>query len=95
MSAEPNGKATANLVLQAIGVIIFVISPLVLMYSKINTLEVTLTERLAEVETQFKAADEYRNINLAGQMRFNSLLWQKSYGEPFPNETYFPAISRH
>ncbi len=93
--SEPNGKATMGLVIQAAGVLVFVIAPLILMYSKINTIEVTLTEKLAEVETQFRAADEYRNVNLAGEMRFVSLLWQKSYGEPFPSDIYFPTISRH
>lgn len=50
--------------------------------------------RLVEVETQFRAADEFRNINLAGQMRYNSLLWQQCFGTSFPTEVYFPAISQ-
>jgi predicted Holliday junction resolvase-like endonuclease len=95
MSAEPaNGKATASLIIQALGVLLFVIAPLIIMYAKINTIETTLMERLGEVETQFRAADEFRNVNLASQMRFNSLLWQKAYGEQFPGEIYFPTITK-
>lgn len=98
-SPEPNGKATIGLVVQiaavVIGVIGTVATPLILMYSKLNALEVTMNERLSEIETQFRAADEYRNINLANQMRWVALLWQKTYGEPLPGEVYFPAISKH
>ncbi len=82
-----------GLVVQVAGTVVtlvaIVAAPLILMYSRINTLEV----ELSEVETQFKAADDYRNINLAAQMRFNSLLWQQAFGQPFPSEVYFPSIS--
>lgn len=90
---ETNGKATLGLISQVTAVVlggIFTIAtPLILMYTRITALEVQLTE----VETQFKAADDYRNINLTSQMRLNSLMWQKAYGEPFPSEMYFPSIS--
>lgn len=49
---------------------------------------------LIEIETQFRASDEFRNVNLAGQMRFNSLMWQQIFGVPFPMEVYFPSISK-
>ncbi len=62
-----------------------------LLSSTISETRATITE----IESQFKAADEYRNINLAGQMRTNALLWQRIYGEPYPTEVYFPSISRH
>lgn len=91
---EPNGKATAGLIIQALGVLLFVVTPLVVMYAKINTLETTLTERLAEVETQFRAADEFRNINLASTHRSFGLLWPKVFGQEFPQEVYFPRISK-
>lgn len=108
MTHEPNGKATVNLVVAiltviiaiftaiigTVGVVIAIATPLVLMYSKMNAIEVQYSERLREVETQFRAADEFRNINLAGQMRFNGLLWQQSFGSPFPQEVYFPSIAK-
>ena len=90
----PNGKATISLVIQGLGFLILVVAPLIIMYSKLNSLESMVTERLGEVETQFRAADEYRNVMLATQMRYVALLWHKAYGEPFPTETYFPTISR-
>lgn len=49
---------------------------------------------LVEVETQFKASDEFRNVNLAEQMRINSMLWQHTFGTPFPAETYYPSIAK-
>jgi hypothetical protein len=85
-----NGKATLGLAVQVIGLVLFVIAPMLTMYVKVNELEV----KLQEVETQFRAMDEFRNINLAGQMRFNSLLWQKAYGQSFPQEVYFPSIHK-
>ena len=97
MSHElPNGKATATLWLQVGAVVVGLVTliagvsaPIILMYSKLNTLEV----KLSEIETQFKAADDYRNMNLASNQRYISLLWQKTYGESFPTEIYFPEIS--
>lgn len=95
MSHEaPNGKATVSLILQGAAFLVLVVAPLIIMYSKLNSLEIMVTERLGEVETQFRAADEYRNVMLATQMRYIGLLWHKAYGEPFPTETYFPTISR-
>lgn len=95
---QPNGKATIGLVVQVAGVVIAIIvtvaTPLILMYSKLNALEVTLMGRMDEVETQFRALDEFRNINLASQMRYNALLWKQTYGSDFPNAVYFPQISR-
>lgn len=94
---DSNGKATIGLVVQitaiVIGLIGAVATPLIMMYSKLQTLEVMVTERLGEVETQFRAADNMRNVNLAAQMRVNALLWQKVFEASLPTEVYYPEIS--
>lgn len=98
MHTETNGKTMASLVIQIIGIVIIVggvvasvATPIILMYAKINTLET----KLEEIETQFHSADEVRNIQYASTLRFTSLLWTKSYGEPFPSEVYFPHVTKH
>jgi hypothetical protein len=92
MSAT-NGGVRLSLVLQIVASTLFIVAtisaPLILMYSKV----VTLQTQLNEIETQFKANDEFRNVNLAGQMRINSMLWQKVFDQTFPSETYYPTIS--
>lgn len=98
---ESNGKATASFVATIIttvavtlGLIASVATPLILMYSKLNAMEVQFGERLQEIETQFKAADDFRNINLAQQSRVNALMWRQAYGVDFPQELYYPAIAK-
>jgi hypothetical protein len=48
-----------------------------------------------EIETQFRASDQSRNVQFANQQRTNALLWRKSYGESYPSEIqYYPEIAR-
>ena len=91
MGHEPqNGKATIQVAIQTLLLLGAALSAVITLYMKISALE----SKIEEIETQFRAVDEFRNVNLAGQMRFNALLWQKAYGETFPSEVYFPTISR-
>lgn len=84
---ETNGKSTAALVIQIASVLIVIIAgvatPLILMYAKVSSLEL----QFSEVETQFRAARFILRNSSA-------LLWQKTYGEPFPSEVYFPSIAK-
>ena len=48
---------------------------------------------LLEVETQFRAEDQIQNLHTANNQRFFSLLWQKTFGSPFPEITYYPSVS--
>lgn len=55
----------------------------------------TIREKLTEVETQFRAGDEMRNLQWAEMRRTLALLWQKSYGEPYPSDVaYYPRIGQ-
>ena len=45
------------------------------------------TQKLIEIETQFRALDQIRNQQMTMQHRVNALLWRKSYKEDYP-ETF-------
>lgn len=53
-----------------------------------------LVKDFGEVETQFKAADEFRNMNQSHVMRYIAILWQKVNGEALPSDGYYPSISK-
>lgn len=94
MATNENGKTTIGLVIQITAVIgtliVAVATPLILMYAHM----VAVDERLSEIETQFKALDQISNLHIAQQARVNALLWQQSFGAPYPPEIYFPEISK-
>jgi hypothetical protein len=50
---------------------------------------------LTEIETQFRAADQVRNIQFANQLRYDALLWERIFGTRFPSDIqYYPSISQ-
>ncbi len=50
---------------------------------------------LKEVETQFRAADEVRNMEIAVSHRTFSMLWAKEFPDvPYPNIVYYPHIAK-
>lgn len=50
---------------------------------------------LVEVETQFRASDQVRNLMQANNLRIESILWQKEFGSPYPAENpYLPTIAQ-
>jgi len=49
---------------------------------------------LTEIETQFRAVENYQSLQRADQLRTNGLLWQKAYGEPYPDAAFYPSIAR-
>lgn len=55
----------------------------------------TVCADLKEVETQFRATDQIRNLMHANDLRVQSLLWQKVYAAPYPAENpYLPTIAQ-
>lgn len=50
--------------------------------------------KLAEIETQFCAADTIRNINLAQEMRILAMLWGKAFpSTPYPTDNaFYPRV---
>jgi transcriptional regulator of met regulon len=55
----------------------------------------TLNAKLVEIETQFAAADQIRNLTHAQDMRVQAMLWAKTHpGEQLPTDnSYYPSIS--
>lgn len=50
---------------------------------------------LTEVETQFRASDQVRNLQDANQWRIISLIFEKSFKQKFPSDIqYYPNISQ-
>ena len=56
---------------------------------------VAVQSSLTEIETQFEAADQIRNLMHANELRVESLLWQKTFaGTSFPTDNaYYPSIA--
>jgi hypothetical protein len=56
------------------------------------------SERLAnerEIETQFRASDEARNVQFATQQRMDALLWEKVFSNRYPSDAiYYPHIAK-
>lgn len=51
---------------------------------------------LTEVETQFRASDELRNLTHAADMRVTAMLWEKQFKSRYPTDNaYYPSISRN
>lgn len=53
-----------------------------------------LVKDFGEVETQFKAADEFRNLNQSNVMRYVAILWQTVNNVALPADGYYPSISK-
>ena len=55
-----------------------------------------LSTKLVEVETQFRASDQLRNLMHANEMRIESVLWRKAFPEaPLPTDNaYYPTIAK-
>lgn len=50
---------------------------------------------LREVETQFRASDQVRNLTHANDLRVQAMLWKKAFGADFPlDNAYYPEIAR-
>ena len=50
---------------------------------------------LVETETQFRSADQTRNIMHANDLRVNAMLWKKAFGIDYPiDNAYYPTICR-
>lgn len=51
--------------------------------------------KLVEVETQFRASDQIRNLMHANEMRNTAMLWSKAFGVTFPiDNAYYPTIAQ-
>ena len=60
-----------------------------------NRLDATTARSLVEVETQLRASENYSNLQRKYDNTMIALLWQKTYGEPYPVYQYYPSISTH
>jgi hypothetical protein len=50
---------------------------------------------LCEVETQFRADDQTRNLMHANEMRIDSMLWKRAFGSEYPTDNaYYPTIAQ-
>lgn len=47
-----------------------------------------------EIESQFRASDQYHNVQQANALRYTALLWEKTYDQKFPEISYFPSIAQ-
>lgn len=55
----------------------------------------TICSALIEVETQFRSADQTRNIMHANDLRVRAMLWKKTFGVEYPtNNAYYPTIAQ-
>ncbi len=52
--------------------------------------------KFVEIETQFRAADQARNVQFATQQRTDAVLWEKTFpGSRYPSDAlYYPNISK-
>lgn len=54
-----------------------------------------LCSALVEVETQFRASDQVRNLMHVNDLRTEAMLWRKSFGADYPmGDAYLPTIAR-
>lgn len=54
-----------------------------------------LCASMVEIETQFRASDQVRNLMHIGDLRVQSLLWQKAFGREYPVVApYLPSIAQ-
>lgn len=64
----------------------------------VDRLEISSTRQaaaLTEIETQFRAEDETRNMMHLYDLRQIALLWEKVFGQRFPTDAnYFPDIGK-
>lgn len=55
----------------------------------------TVCSSLIEIETQFRSADQTRNIMHANDLRVNAMLWKKTFGVEYPTDNaYYPTIAQ-
>ena len=52
-----------------------------------------VTQKLTEVETQFRAMESYENLTRVYNNRMIGMLWQKVYNQAVPEYSYSPTIS--
>lgn len=61
-----------------------------------NRTQITqLCSELTEVETQFRASDQVRNLMHTNDLRVEAMLWHKTYGQEYPvSDPYLPTIAQ-
>jgi uncharacterized coiled-coil protein SlyX len=61
--------------------------------SMIRSYEAATREKLAEIETQFRAAGNVENLRRADELRWTALLYEKAFGQRFPGITvFYPSL---
>lgn len=62
---------------------------------KIQNAQELNNARFVEIETQFRAADQSRNVQFATQQRIDAILWEKTFGTRYPSDAvYYPNIAK-
>lgn len=97
--AETNGYVTrAQLAISVVTVVAMLaggayawLSNLTDKLSTIQTEQAHLRSALTEIETQFCAEDNARNLTHAYDLRMVAMLWKKSFGDELPTDNMFYA----
>lgn len=64
-------------------------------YSDLTNQVTAIQRDLKEIETQFCAADDVRNLSHATDLRIFAMLWEKVYMSHFPTDNaFYPKIGR-
>lgn len=53
-----------------------------------------MEERMTEIGSQLHAMDEIHALSRADDLRFRGLVWPKLFGQPYPEDAYFPHIEK-
>jgi hypothetical protein len=61
----------------------------------VAALSASIKQQLTEVETQFTAQDTAHNLARVDELRTRALIWQKVFGEHYPELFYAPSVGRN
>lgn len=63
--------------------------------AELNAKQAAHEAALTEIESQFRALENYQNLMRADQIRTNALLWKKAFGDEYPSgAAFYPSIAR-
>jgi len=102
-SGKPNWSAVSVVIGAIVALASIYIAPLQVKIAdqreidsyQIENVKLTLELKSVEIETQFRAEDQMRNVQFATQQRMNAFLWEKAFGSRYPSDAiFYPAISK-
>lgn len=63
--------------------------------ARINVAMAGMIKDFAEIETQFRASDQVRNIQFASQQRLDAIMWEGIFKTRYPSDAvFYPHISK-